>query len=391
MHFGENQLSRSLIGLSPLPTAHPPGFQPWWVRSSTRSYPRFNLAMGRSLRFGSTACDYDALFRLAFATATPHGLTSPHTVTRRLILQKARGHFTPARGRHAPTACRHTVSGTISRPLTGVLFTFPSRYWFTIGHQGVFRLRGWSPRIHTEFLGLRATWEHARESCEFRVRGYHPLWQRFPAPSATHTICNSPPGRQSRLSGPSTPATQRLPAITRDWFGLFPFRSPLLGESRLLSLPAGTEMFHFPALPPPALCVQAGVTGNYARQVSLFGNPRITAWLPAPRGLSQAPTSFIGSWCQGIHRAPLSTWRLLIDARVHYAVLKIRAAPRRNPPHPRRAVTVRERQAKPVPSGPNSVPGHPTAATTVPAPPRRGRTSWHCRRAGRITRCPQMS
>src|SRR5205814_10239192 len=55
-----------------------------------------------------------ALFRLAFATATPHGLTSPHTVTRRLILQKARGHFTPPRGRNAPTACRHTVSGTIS-------------------------------------------------------------------------------------------------------------------------------------------------------------------------------------------------------------------------------------------------------------------------------------
>jgi hypothetical protein len=52
------------------------------------------------------------------------------------------------------------------------------------------------------------------------------------------------------------------------------------------------------------------MTGNYARQVSLFGNPRITVWLPTPRGLSQAPTSFIGSWCQGIHRAPLSTWRL---------------------------------------------------------------------------------
>src|SRR6476660_2841529 len=97
MHFGENQLSRSLIGLSPLPTGHPPGFQPWWVRSSTRSYPRFNLPMGRSLRFGSMTCDSDALFRLAFATAPPHGLTLPHIITRRLILQKARGHFTSAR------------------------------------------------------------------------------------------------------------------------------------------------------------------------------------------------------------------------------------------------------------------------------------------------------
>src|SRR3712207_2055875 len=72
MHFGENQLSRSLIGLSPLPTTHPPGFQPWWVRASTTSYSRFTLAMGRSLRFGSTPRDSTALFGLAFATATPH-------------------------------------------------------------------------------------------------------------------------------------------------------------------------------------------------------------------------------------------------------------------------------------------------------------------------------
>ena len=92
MHFGENQLSRSLIGLSPLHTGHPPGFQPWWVRASTRSYPRFTLPMRRSPRFGSTACYSVALFRLGFPTATPHGLTSQHTVTRRLILQKARSH-----------------------------------------------------------------------------------------------------------------------------------------------------------------------------------------------------------------------------------------------------------------------------------------------------------
>ena len=37
------------------------------------------------------------------------------------------------------------------------------------------------------------------------------------------------------------------------WFRLIPFRSPLLRESRLISLPAGTEMFHFPALAPTTL------------------------------------------------------------------------------------------------------------------------------------------
>ena len=117
MHFGENQLSRSLIGLSPLPTAHPLHFQLKWVRSSTRSYTRFNLAMGRSLRFGSRSRHSNALFRLAFAPAPPHGLTLPHTVTRRLILQKARH-----RGRRsddALTACKPTVSGTISLPSRG--------------------------------------------------------------------------------------------------------------------------------------------------------------------------------------------------------------------------------------------------------------------------------
>ena len=33
----------------------------------------------------------------------------------------------------------------------GVLFTFPSRYCFTIGHQVVFSLMGWSPLLHTRF------------------------------------------------------------------------------------------------------------------------------------------------------------------------------------------------------------------------------------------------
>ena len=34
-------------------------------------------------------------------------------------------------------------------PLSGVLFAFPSRYWFTIGRQGVFSLGGWSPHVQT--------------------------------------------------------------------------------------------------------------------------------------------------------------------------------------------------------------------------------------------------
>ncbi len=91
-------------------------------------------------------------------------------------------------------------------------------------------------------------------------------------------------------------------------FSLFRVRSPLLTESLLFSLPAGTEMFHFPAFPPHTLCIQMRVTRHHARWVPPFGHPRITARLAAPRGLSQPPTSFIGSWCQGIHRVLLHTY-----------------------------------------------------------------------------------
>ena len=125
--------------------------------------------------------------------------------------------------------------------------------------------------------------------------------------SASAVLCHSLLDRQIQLKVPTTLTPQRLPALTRNKFGLIRFRSPLLTESRLLSLPVGTEMFHFPTFPPHALCVQAWVAGHDSSGVSPFGHPRIKACLPAPRGLSQVTTSFFGSYCQGIHHVLLKT------------------------------------------------------------------------------------
>ncbi len=69
-------------------------------------------------------------------------------------------------------------------------------------------------------------------------------------------------------------------------FGLFPFRSPLLRKSFLLSLPAGTKMSQFPAFPSPGLCVQPGAP---------FGNPRIAVCQRLPEAYRSFATSFIGS------------------------------------------------------------------------------------------------
>ena len=93
MHFGEYELSPSLISLSPLPSAHWKAFQRLPIRSSSWCYPTFNLAKGRSLGFASDPPRLGALFRLAFASA-PYlrYLTLPGKVTRRFIMQKARRH-----------------------------------------------------------------------------------------------------------------------------------------------------------------------------------------------------------------------------------------------------------------------------------------------------------
>jgi hypothetical protein len=81
-------------------------------------YPHFILAVRSSRGFASTAPDLDALFGLAFASAPcQRHLTLPVTVSRRIIMQKARDH--PALRRRALTACRHVVSGSLTSPRRG--------------------------------------------------------------------------------------------------------------------------------------------------------------------------------------------------------------------------------------------------------------------------------
>ena len=90
----------------------------------------------------------------------------------------------------------------------------------------------------------------------------------------------------SFLDGPTTPQTPKRP-----WFGLFPGRSPLLGESFLFSLPAATKMFQFAAF---AFLIK-GIPRSW--WVVPFGDPRIKGHLHLPaafRSLSR-PSSPVGA------------------------------------------------------------------------------------------------
>ena len=75
-------------------------------------------------------------------------------------MQKARGQSVTSRSsrRYLPQLVSTRFQVLFHSP-PGVLFTFPSRYSFAIGHKIVFSLTRWSGQIHTGFLVSRATWE----------------------------------------------------------------------------------------------------------------------------------------------------------------------------------------------------------------------------------------
>ena len=105
-----------------------------------------------------------------------------------------------------------------------VLFTFPSQYCSTIGHQVVFRLGGWSPRIPYGFHVSVGTLDTGSHFIVSRT-GLSPSLVRLPNLFCYASVCTfrSKPQR-----------------YCYHWFGLFRFRSPLLTESLLISLPLPT-------------------------------------------------------------------------------------------------------------------------------------------------------
>ena len=116
-----------------------------------------------------------ALFRLAFATAPClRHLTLLHSVTRRLIMQKARRQLT---GTEVPGRLRPLVGKwfqVLFHSPPGVLFTFPSRYWSAIGRRRVFSLRRWSSQIPTEFHVFRGTWVPVKGEGHLSLTGLSP-------------------------------------------------------------------------------------------------------------------------------------------------------------------------------------------------------------------------
>ena len=252
-------------------------------------------------------------------------------------------------------------------------------------------------RIHSGFLGPGATWDPLREATPFRLRGFHPLCRAFQCPSTITRLSDSLFGRQSERKGPTTPRTQRLPALTRVRFGLIRFRSPLLTE--YLFLPVLRCFTSRRSLHAPYIfrCGSLDMTPAGFPHSEILGS-RFVCQLPeAYRRLlrpSSAPSAKASTLCP--YKLDHKNYK---DARVHCAVLKLRTIPvlpgaypsthprmtrrptkrrfirtrrtRVQPPSPpatpRPPVEdhrddlrmTRANRPQPVPSGPNSVPNQP--------------------------------
>ena len=141
---------------------------------------------------------------------------------------------------YAPTACRRMVSGSISLPSSGFFSPFPhgpcslsvsQEYLALPDGPGRFAQNSTCSALLRMPLGRRL----------LRVRDFHPLRCDFPDASA-------------RALRAMTWSYYPAAASLQRRFGLFPVRSPLLGESLLFSFPRGTKMFQFPRLASAHLC-----------------------------------------------------------------------------------------------------------------------------------------
>ena len=144
-----------------------------------------------------------------------------------------------------------------------MLFTFPSRYWYTIGLTGVFSLAGWSRQIRAGFLVSRVTQDTTRPQPASST-GLSPsvieLSRTFLSPYTCHNVVLQP---------------RRCVATTPVW-ALPRSLATTGGIIRLFSSPGGTKMFQFP----PFASIQRRMDSSPSDcRVVPFGNPRVKGHL----------------------------------------------------------------------------------------------------------------
>ena len=130
----------------------------------------------------------NALFRLAFAPAPQVTLLSLAAQSKSPAHSSIGTPSSPLR--KTSTACRHAVSDLFHSP-PGVLFTFPSRYWFTIGHHGYLALGSGLPSFPRDSSCPAVLKAPVGAVYFFGYRSLTLYGGPFQGPSPKVTVCNS--------------------------------------------------------------------------------------------------------------------------------------------------------------------------------------------------------
>ena len=247
--------------------------------------------MGRSPPFGSAPCDSDAHFGLAFAPP-PGGfpLGSPHSSNSPAHYAKGTQSVVSTRG---PTDLLPLV-GTRFQVLfhspSGVLFTFPSRYWFAIGLERVFSLTRWSSQIHAGLLGPRITWETASgERFAFAYGTFTLCGSPFQDDSANDPLCDSRKSLQRPPRSSHDPAVATLAGLHHNGLGCSAFARRYSRNRVCFLFLRVLRCFNSPGSLPPAYVFSWWIPHYEARWVSPFGNPRIVGCLHLPGAYRSLP------------------------------------------------------------------------------------------------------
>jgi hypothetical protein len=191
----------------------------------------------------------NALFGLAFASAPPRGLSLAADRNSPAHFAKGTRSAFPwgYRVRPPSTACRQCVSGSLSLPSPGFFSPFPHGT-SALSVAGEYLALGGGPPSFPQDSPCPAVLGNPvpEDGRPFAYGAITLCGGPFQTTSAKAPFGNSLAEAGLRPTGPPTPPRQRPCAWTPGRFRLGPVRSPLLRESRLLSFPRGTEMFHFP-------------------------------------------------------------------------------------------------------------------------------------------------
>ena len=152
-----------------------------------------------------------------------------------------------------------------------------------------------------EFHVLHGTREQCKESKQFLLRGFHPLWPNFPDRSNTDHLCNSFGLKQQSTHCPTTPRCNACKLSHRHGLGSSPFAHHYLGNHYYFLFLRVMRCFSSPRPLKQTMYSSEYCTKVQGCPIRKSTDQRMFA---PPRSLSQLTTPFFGRQCQGIRHTP---------------------------------------------------------------------------------------